>query len=113
VVGSHIQGGLSRKYFLPFVELLHSRCDVLHVGSGTDYRTLPRRPDSAASLTALATATDRPAAAAVGAYFVGDDATLQLLRAWRELTGEVGAPTATKSVAAEFNRRLQVSGRHP
>jgi predicted ATPase len=97
------------------VELLHSRCDVLHVGSGTDYRTLRRRPDSAASLAALAiaTATQRPAAAAVGACFVGDDATPQLLRAWRELTGEVGAPTAMRIVPAEFNRRLQVSDRHP
>ena len=95
------------------MELLHSRCDVLHVDSGTDYRTLRRRPDSAASLAALAIATDRPAAAAVGAYFVGDYATRQLLQAWRELTGELGAPTATRTVEAEFNRFLQVIERHP
>ena len=34
-------GGLNRKYFMPFVELLASQCHVIHVDQGVDYRYLP------------------------------------------------------------------------
>jgi peroxisome-assembly ATPase len=88
--GQLYEGGLSRRYFLPFVQLCESRLlDLRLLGSGGggsgggeedgggDYRRLRRRPADAAA------AADGAGGGGVGAMFVGPGAAAALERAWR------------------------------
>ena len=108
--------GLNRKYFMPFVELLRERCEVLRVGAGgadaLDYRTLGHVHPGGEQLgdgeppSLLST---RPR----GAFMHGPDADAQLMQRWAA-EGASHACSSTEAAATipvAFGRTLNVRAR--
>lgn len=80
-------GGLNRGSFLPFIELLRSRCRIVHLDAGADYR-LERLADAEVYLSPLGPAADAA-----------------LDRLWARLVD--GAPVAPRCLAVK-GRELAV-----
>ncbi len=77
------EGGINRDHFLPFIRMLKTRTEVVHLGAATDYRL------------------EKLGRAEVYLSPLGRDADLAMDRLWLRLTGaEAGA-----------SRRLKVHGR--
>lgn len=96
------KGGLNRRYFLPFVELLETRCARVPVGTGVDYREL--RPGAVGADGVLAAALKR--VAAPGSFRVAEGAGA-LDAAWDEAVAD--APVEARELVVAFGRTLGVA----
>lgn len=74
------QGGINRPLFVPFIDLIYARLDVLHLESPNDYRL------------------DRLMGSPVYVSPLGPDATHQLDALWLALTGQTGGTARTLDV---------------
>eukprot|EP00854_Cymbomonas_tetramitiformis_P001035 gene1035-1566_t len=116
------QRGLSRKYFLPFIDLVNSRCSVAYVDNGLDYRTRAKLKAPATASEAIEAPRRDPgttdfvmpafATAEVGAMFSGKEGSDRLRAEWARRIG--GAPEELQhhqlELQVDFGRSLQVIG---
>mmetsp|Transcript_47696 Transcript_47696/g.149853 ORF Transcript_47696/g.149853 Transcript_47696/m.149853 type:complete len:304 (+) Transcript_47696:15-926(+) len=108
--------GLNRKYFLPFVALIHSRFSNLALAAAADYRTLrpPNGVPAPPSAEACAAAGEGRVFAprARGGFYHGVSAGESLRRAWGERLGSGPAPPPLQ-LEVGFGRQLRVARTAP
>jgi len=108
--------GLNRKYFLPFVALIHTRFSNLALAAAADYRTL--RPPNGAPAPPSAEACGAAeegrvfAPRARGGFYHGASAGVSLRRAWGERLGSGAAPPPLQ-LEVGFGRQLRVARTAP
>lgn len=116
------QRGLSRKYFLPFIDLVISRCSVAYVDNGLDYRTRTKLKALANASEAIeapqrdlgTTGVVMPglATAEAGAMFSGKEGSDRLRAEWARRIGRTPEELqhSQLELQVDFGRSLQVIG---
>lgn len=105
------KGGLSRKYFLPFIDLIDEHMLQLKVASGCDYRLLKHSSRSTGqrdcqdtTAAAEGSSVGDSSATASDRYFMGHQGTQQLQRLWQKTRN--GRPVIPCTVPLPFGRQL-------
>lgn len=82
---------LRDKDFIPFLDLMHDRCQLIHIESGIDYREELSSADESG----------------VQCYFDGDDETA-LQKAWRDVTASEWDDVHAHSLTVAYGRQFEI-----